>query len=82
MKILSSVKSAPGIPVLISERDKTICDRRADGLSFDKIGEEFGISRERARQICRSTERRIKRGMRLSPLQRAFANTRRNPLTV
>lgn len=44
----------------ISERDKKILENRLNGNTLEKIGAEYGITRERARQILKTTIKRIK----------------------
>lgn len=69
-------KSGPGTAGRHVKRDKAICARRAEGIALDKIGIEFGLSRERVRQIVEYEKRRAARYNRLSSLRAAFANTR------
>jgi DNA-directed RNA polymerase sigma subunit (sigma70/sigma32) len=59
-----------------SQRDQAICARRAAGITLEKIGVEFGLSRERVSQIVRKEERRLQRAERLAPLRAAFAEGR------
>ncbi len=47
------------------ERNKKIAVRRAEGLSFEDIGKEIGLSRERVRQIVVKSERDTARNARL-----------------
>ena len=79
MKILTHLKSAPDVVVFINPRDKAICDRRFDGLSFREIGKEFGISGERCRSIVFSAQGSIKRGKALSKLRDAFISHSHSP---
>lgn len=65
MTTLTSINAAPDMPLLLSARDKAICDRYLELKSFAKVGAEFGIGGERARQVVRGAERRVRRGRRV-----------------
>jgi len=61
----------------IPERNARICTRydesRAEGLSFDALGVEFGRSGQTVRQIIRDRDRARSRAVKLEPLRNAFA---------
>jgi DNA-directed RNA polymerase sigma subunit (sigma70/sigma32) len=46
------------------QRNKAICARRAQGITLERIGDEFGLSGEQVRQIVLNEERRAKQGKR------------------
>jgi Sigma-70, region 4 len=56
-----------------SDRDAKICSRRDAGVSFAEIGQEFGLTSERIRQIYRERDQRAARYENLAPLRAAFA---------
>ncbi len=53
-------KIARGVLRLVAPRDRKILLRRAEGLGLREVGEEFGISGERVRQIERAAMRRLR----------------------
>jgi DNA-directed RNA polymerase sigma subunit (sigma70/sigma32) len=70
-------KHGPGTAGRNNARDAKICARRAFGVSFEKLGQEFKLSRERARQIVRRAERISARNKAIRTKWRGvFANTR------
>jgi len=58
-------KHGPGTAGRTKVRDAKICARRKAGKSFEALGEEFKLSRERVRQIVRSAERAAARNKRI-----------------
>jgi hypothetical protein len=40
----------------LTERERSIAQRRAEGRTFQRVGKEFGISPESVRGICRRVE--------------------------
>jgi hypothetical protein len=46
-------------------RDAKIAARRAEGLSFEEIGQDIGLSRERVRQVAVQLERKAARNARI-----------------
>ena len=46
-----------------SQRNDAIYERRKQGATFKEIGQEFGITLERVRQICLHRDRRNKRAL-------------------
>jgi hypothetical protein len=70
-------KHGPGTAGRNKERDVKICRRRRAGISFDKLGVEFKLSRERVRKIVRASERAVASNERTRIKWRGvFANTR------
>jgi DNA-binding NarL/FixJ family response regulator len=64
-----------GIPGDYTERDRAICQKRAEGLSYNKIGLEYGLSHTRVADIVRKQQRSDERAKRLAPLKAAFARS-------
>jgi Mor family transcriptional regulator len=63
-------KSGPGTGGRDAERDAKICARRDGGLTYEEVGREFGLSREKVRLIVeRRTRGKQHKG--LSPLRDA-----------
>jgi hypothetical protein len=58
-------KSGPGTAGRNIDRNTSICARRAQGLTFNALAKEFGLSRERIRLIVRHEERRVQRNERI-----------------
>jgi DNA-directed RNA polymerase sigma subunit (sigma70/sigma32) len=46
------------------QRNQAICARRAQGITLERIGDEFGLSGEQVRQILIKAERKTKPGKR------------------
>jgi hypothetical protein len=60
-------------------RDARILARRAEGVSFEDIGQEFALSRERARQIVGTAGRKAARNARIrAKWDGVFTNARRS----
>lgn len=53
----------------MSKRNRQIFALRVAGLTYQKIGDSFNLSKDRVRQICEKTEAGIRRMNR--PLERA-----------
>ena len=49
------------------QRNQAICARRAQGITLERIGDEFGLSGEQVRQILLKAERKTKPGKRSGP---------------
>jgi DNA-directed RNA polymerase sigma subunit (sigma70/sigma32) len=60
-----------------AERDAAICARRDAGLTYTAIAGQFGISRERVRQIVDAWKRKRRRNDSLAPVRAAFERGRR-----
>jgi hypothetical protein len=58
-------KSSPGTAGRNIKRDINIWTLRANGLTLDALGRQFGLSRERVGQIVRKDERRRARNERI-----------------
>jgi len=56
-----------------TERNRAICSRREQGVTFAQIGREFGLSRERTRRIVVTNEYKAERAKRRAPLRNTFA---------
>jgi DNA-directed RNA polymerase sigma subunit (sigma70/sigma32) len=54
-------KHGPGTGGRNVERDKKICALKATGLSNEAVGEQFGLSRERVRNILDRAARDLRR---------------------
>jgi DNA-directed RNA polymerase sigma subunit (sigma70/sigma32) len=48
----------------LAPRNQAICARRAQGVTLERIGDEFGLSGEQIRQILLKAERKAKEGKR------------------
>jgi transposase len=55
-------KSGPGTGGRNVERDRQICALKATGLSNEGVGKQFGLSRERVRNVLDAAERDAKAG--------------------
>jgi len=44
----------------MDERSRYVAERRADGLTYDQIGLEIGVTRERVRQLVAKIGRKIR----------------------
>lgn len=47
------------LTLVLTERERAIISRRADGWTLDEVASEFGISRQRVHQIVRNAGRRL-----------------------
>lgn len=69
-------KHGPGTAGRTKARDAKIWARRKAGISFEQLGQEFKLSRERARQIVRHAERVLVRDKAIRAKWRGvFANS-------
>jgi len=65
---------------MVSDRNRQIIERRRSGESFSAIGNAFGISRERVREIAEREERRDRRARELE--EAAHLPQQPNPLQL
>ena len=68
---------AKGESAMTVERNKKIYDRRASGEIYRTIGEDYGISVERVRQVyCREVRRRKKEELRQRQIENGWIKER------